>query len=461
LGRHELALQQYREGLKINPKNSIFRREETFHLGRLRRYDEAIVKLEGLLQDEPNNIEAIAYLGRIYKEMWANEWHHIHDEKERQEKAYKTAYWLQKAIDTYLSGYRLDQNHFYCGINALTLSVLLDNLAGTVGGDDNPEIVLMRQQLDVLKGAVHFTLECQVKKNPGDFWAAISLGDLAVCIAEDPKAVARAYQRALTLAGQNRFSLKSTLDQLELLQSLGFRPEHVAAGVTVLREVVEKLEHESSLSGGEGKGERNVFLFSGHMIDRPGRPDPRFPAGMEREVRERIEKALHKLDADANDMAIIPGAACGGDIIFIEACLKLGMNVEILMPFPEAEFIQDSVSFAGDEWVSRFYNIRNHQNVSMQFQTDRLGPLPVAENPYERNNRWALYSALIYGIDKVRAIALWDGKGGDGPGGTGHMVAEVRRLGGIAVHLDTTKFDYWQAKGKVGKMLDQLVQDKK
>ncbi len=462
LGRHELALQQYREGLKINPRNSTFRREEAFHLGRLHRYDEAIVKLEGLLQDEPDNIEATAYLGRIYKEMWANEWNNIHDEKERIAKAYKTAYWLQKAIDIYLSGYRLDQNHHYSGINALTLSVLLDNLARTVGGDDDPDIVLMRQHLDVLKGAVRFTLESQARKNPGDFWAAVSLGDLAVCTAEDPKAVARAYQRALTLAGQNRFSLKSTLDQLELLQSLGFRPEHVAAGVEVLSEAIKKLEQENQpAAGGHGKGERNVFLFSGHMIDRPHRPDPRFPAGMEREVRERIEKALNKLDADAHDMAIVPGAACGGDIIFIEACLKLGMNVEVLLPFPEAEFIQDSVSFAGDEWVARFYNIRNHPNVSIQLQTDRLGPLPPSENAYERNNRWALYSALIYGIDKVRAIALWDGKGGDGPGGTGHMVEEVRRLGGIAVHLDTTKFDYWQAKGKVGKVLDQLVQEKK
>ncbi|MFN8455676.1 MAG: SLATT domain-containing protein [Anaerolineae bacterium] len=341
LGRHELALQQYREGLKINPQNSIFRREEAFHLGRLHRYDEAIVKLEGLLQDEPGNIEAVAYLGRIYKEMWANEWNSIPDEKERRDKAYKTAYWLQKAIDTYLSGYRLDQNHFYSGINALTLSVLLDNLARTTGGDDDPEIELMRQQLEVLKGAVRFTLECQVKKNPGDFWAAISLGDLAACTASDSKAVARAYQRALTLAGQNRFSLKSTLDQLELLQGLGFRPEHVAAGVTVLREVVQRLEQENQSSNGDMKGERNVFLFSGHMIDRPGRREPRFPAGMEREVRERLEKALHKLEADAHDMAIVPGAACGGDIIFIEACLKLGMRVQILLPFPEADFIQE------------------------------------------------------------------------------------------------------------------------
>jgi hypothetical protein len=37
------------------------------------------------------------------------------------------------------------------------------------------------------------------------------------------------------------------------------------------------------------------------------------------------------------------------------------------------------------------------------------------------------------------------------------MLEEVRQLGGIAEHLNTTKFDYWQAGGKVGKALDMLV----
>ena len=458
LGRHELALQQYRQGLKLNPRNSEFRREEAFHMARLRRYDEAIVKLERLLQDEPANIEAISYLGRIYKEMWADEWINIKDEQERQKKAFNTSYWLKRAIDTYLSGYRLDQNHYYSGINALTLSMLLDNLAQHVAGDDDPEIEAMRQQMSALKGAVQFNLESQAQKNSGNFWVFLSLGDLAVCTAEDPKAVTRAYQKALTLAGQNRFALKSTLAQLELLQSMGFRPEYVSAGVAVLREEMTKLEQEVQAAK-VGPQTRDVFLFSGHMIDEPNRPVPRFPAAMEEEARERIERALDKLKADANDMAITPGAACGGDILFIEACLQRNMRVEVLLPFAEAKFIEESVSFAGGDWVERFYNIRNHPNVTFQFQQDRVGPLPEGDSPYERNNRWALYSALIHGIDRVRFIALWNGKGGDGPGGTGHMMKEVRRLGGITEHLDTTKFDYWQAQGKVGEVLDILARD--
>ena len=187
-----------------------------------------------------------------------------------------------------------------------------------------------------------------------------------------------------------------------------------------------------------------VFLFSGHMIDRLDRPQPRFPAAMETEAQQKIKEVLERLKADASHLAIAPGIACGGDILFLEACLERQMKVEVYLPFEPAEFIEQSVSFAGDEWVKRFYKIKNHPQVKIHLQLEQLGAVPVGDNPFERNNLWALSSSLIYGIERVRLVVLWDGKGGDGPGGTGDMVKQVRQLGGIVEHLDTTKFDYWQ-----------------
>ena len=60
------------------------------------------------------------------------------------------------------------------------------------------------------------------------------------------------------------------------------------------------------------------------------------------------------------------------------------MNVEVLLPFSDAEFIKESVSFAGDEWVTRFYNIRNNPNVTFHYQVELVGPLPLGDNPFER-----------------------------------------------------------------------------
>jgi hypothetical protein len=50
-----------------------------------------------------------------------------------------------------------------------------------------------------------------------------------------------------------------------------------------------------------------------------------------------------------------------------------------------------------------------------------------------------LASALRFGADKVDFVCLWNGEGGDGPGGTRHMMEAVRNRGGRTRWLDTTK----------------------
>jgi tetratricopeptide (TPR) repeat protein len=453
LGHHEMALQQYRRGLEINPRNPEFRQQEAFELGRIKRRDEALVKLERLLQDNPGDCEAIALMGRLYKDMWVDGWQNIEDDQARLKAAYDTAFLLKKSIATYLAAYSIDQNHFYSGINALTLSMLLDDLTEKMGdGDDiDPEVEAVRQQLAALTGAVHFSASQAAARSPNDFWAFASLGDVAVNTADNPRSVVRAYQKALAVSGRSAYAVKSTLGQLKLLDSLGFRPEFVKAGIDVLQsalaEMVQAEQKEDTMQPVDDPVK--IFLGAGHMIDHPQRKDPRFPAGMEAEAHQRIEKALDKLEATSNDMIITPGIACGGDILFIESCLKRQMQVEVYLPFAEARFIEESVSFAGDSWVERFYQIRQHPNVTIHLQPDRLGPVPEGDNPYSRNVRWTLYSTLCYGIGRVRLIVLWDGKGGDGPGGTGHLVKEVRQLGGIVEHIDTSKFEYWQKQNKM------------
>jgi hypothetical protein len=122
-------------------------------------------------------------------------------------------------------------------------------------------------------------------------------------------------------------------------------------------------------------------------------------------------------------------------------------------------YIQRAVSYAGDKWIERFYALRNHPNVAIRLQPDHLGPVKPGDNVYERNGRWALYSSLIYGVDRTRLIALWDGMVDDIPGGPDNMIEQVRQVGGIVEHLNTTKFDYWKAGGKVSRALEILASD--
>jgi hypothetical protein len=50
-----------------------------------------------------------------------------------------------------------------------------------------------------------------------------------------------------------------------------------------------------------------------------------------------------------------------------------------------------------------------------------------------------LQSAARFGGEKIALIALWNGEGGDGPGGTKHFMDEARRKTERIFWLDTRK----------------------
>lgn len=458
IGNSALALKQYQQGLKINPENTFFRCQEAFHLNRLGQADEAIVKLEKLLKDVPNYVDAFNKLARIYKDLWRNAWKDIEDEKLRIQAAYESSFLLQKSIENCLRGYRVDQNQYYSGINALMLSAVLEHLATTVQEEsgDSQEMTY-RSLIPALQGAIQFCLESSLNHDPNDYWAALSLGDLSVCVADSPKQVATSYRKALAVLWNNSTAVEATLGQLRLLERLAFRPAHVQAGIKVLEADLvrsQQIEGKFDPVREEDTKPSKVLLFTGHMIDRPDRKQPRFPVEMESEVQQKLENLLDKLEAHEGCLAILPGLACGGDILFAEACLKRDISIEVYLPFEPGKFIQESVSFAGDAWVKRFYDIYNNPNVTRHLQPTRLGEVPEGDSPFIRNNRWALYSTLVNDISRIRLIALWNGQTGDGPGGTADMVNQVRQLGGIVEHLDITKFDYWKKPGS--RKLDQI-----
>jgi len=463
--RHELALEQYRRGLELNSANSEFRVEEAIHLNRLERVDEAIVKLESLLSDEPGNTEAIATLGRIYKDMWSDSWETIEDSDKRLREAYDANHWLVKSIRTYLKGYYADLNNYYPGINALTLSIILDHLAKQFEDDDDPDVLSIQEILPILKGTLEFSLENMTQDDAVDYWALASLAELFVMSADDPRRVKRGYKKALTAARKNIFNLQSSIAQLEMLKSLNLRPDFVDKGIEVLKDEIRRIQKDRKDDDVEEEKkspkEQKVFLFAGHKIDAKSRTTRRFPPEMEEEVRKKIDESLAKYSACEGDIAFTAGASCGGEIIFIEACLNLGLEIEVHLPFPEPQYIKSNISIAGDEWVDRFYNLRNNPLVRIRQQLDHVGKVKPGDGPYERNNLWSMYSSLLHGVDRVRLLALWDGLNTPAFENdkmlVAHMVEEMRHMGGKVEHINTTKFDYWQAGGKVGKALDKLA----
>jgi hypothetical protein len=153
---------------------------------------------------------------------------------------------------------------------------------------------------------------------------------------------------------------------------------------------------------------------------------------------------LDELEADSNDIAFTAGAGRGSEIMFIEACLARNISVEVHLPMSEAAYIRRFIHTVADNrldedsWIERYYALRSNPHLRLHVQEEKIGQPPPGVNLYERNNRWAMYSALIKGISRLRLIAVWDGKAGDDLDGKSvcNMVAQVQHLGGRVVQIN-------------------------
>ena len=116
-----------------------------------------------------------------------------------------------------------------------------------------------------------------------DIWVEISDADLCCLISERPARVATSYRKALADAPD--FAKGAVRDQLDIYRDLDLLTANIKEARTV--------------PGLEGDGERapekklrRVLLFTGHMIDAPGREKPRFPPDQEEVARQAIQKAV-------------------------------------------------------------------------------------------------------------------------------------------------------------------------
>jgi tetratricopeptide (TPR) repeat protein len=422
LGHFSFALEQIEKALDIDPEDLESCQQKAIILGRLKKVDKAKEWLERLVEKFPSDAETLALRGRVEKDAWVDCWRKEgRSVDERSAAACADEGYLKEAIKFYLEGFKKDPSHYYCGINAVTLIHLYSQLTGNLG-----QIGLCKEMEGGLRWALESALskETEIKKN---YWARVTLGDLEV-ISGNTKEAERAYRNAVAVSDKDWFALESPRQQLIILKELNFMPEQVEAGLRIFDRAIEKIQAPWQ--------PRFVYLFSGHMIDAPGRKEARFPPDKEKIAVEAIEKKLDELAAEEQDLALC-GGACGGDLLFAEACLKRRLHLEVRIPFNEPKFLKESVSFAGAGWRDRYYRVKNNHLTKVLTMPDELGPLPRNANAFERNNKWQLYSALAWGSDKVNFICLWNGKGGDGPGGTKHMIDEVQKHSGLVYILDT------------------------
>src|SRR5262249_37842683 len=147
---------------------------------------------------------------------------------------------------------RLD-DAIYDGINAATTAMLLGDVEGARR--------LARQ----------VRRRCQKRLQSGeDYWAQASLGEAAVILGEDTVA-ADHYTKAATLSRGQLADLTSTRRTARWLAECLYGDPHRFDTCFAIPRVV---------------------VFAGHMIDQPGRPEPRFPAHLESSISKALTQRL-------------------------------------------------------------------------------------------------------------------------------------------------------------------------
>jgi serine/threonine protein kinase len=408
VGRFSLALAEYEKALLYSPADLESRRQKGVVLGRLKQAAAAKEWLQKLVNDYPEDAQTWGLLGRVQKEGWMDAWRYGAVAERKQLIAAADGL-LEGAIAAYLTGFAFNASDYYPGINALTLIYLREHL---LGRDEHEE------EKRLLEGGVRWALHCALKREAKDYWAKATCAELEVLTADRGR-IEEAWRQAVAVADDNWFALDSSQQQLLLLKDAGFRPAEVEAALNVLRPELQRLRAP------EAKWmPRQVFLFSGHMIDDPHRDNPRFPADKESAAAAAIGAKLDELGAGVGDLALCSGA-CGGDLLFAEACLARGLWLEMRIPFSESEFIAKSVDYAGAQWRARFEAVKRHLQTKKLVMPEELGANSIVASDYARNNLWMMYNALAWGPEKMRFISLWDGQDGDAPDGTKHLIDAV------------------------------------
>ena len=188
-----------------------------------------------------------------------------------------------------------------------------------------------------------------------------------------------------------------------------------------------------------------VLLFTGHMVDTPDRPanKPRFPrtAKAEQTARQLIEDAIQAEIVDETGLVMgIASGANGGDILFHEACHRLGVHTAVYLALPQDLFLAASVGPGGSDWVERYRTLSSRVPPHV-LQTEAHLPDWLTDRPdytvWQGCNYWMLMCADATGAKRQSLIALINpDQDSNGAGGTNDFVKLAKERGVKVVELD-------------------------
>jgi class 3 adenylate cyclase len=390
LGEPLMAYDVLVEALRVSPADVRLRQLQALALLRVGVPDSAETILLELEAEGNSEEETIGLHARIHKERWERE-------KANSESAARE---LFLAYNYYRKAYDLGGG-YWSGINAATTALL--------SGHKDVAVSLARR----VRGSCLLELERADDQGNDNYWLVATLAEAALILEDWPDAESL-YQRARNSVRGKFGDLASTRHNASLILN------YLGKAKTSIDEILRIPP---------------VVVFSGQMIDSPDCRTQRFPLELEGSVREAIRARLEKINPGFG----YASAACGTDILFLEALLEIGSDVHIVLPYNQKDFLEDSVQvIPGGNWKARYQKILETATEVLTASEQQIAGGKIS---YEYAD------LMLFGLAATRArqlgtdlipLAVWDGRGRD-VGGTGKRNAQWKNHGAPVEVIDLTE----------------------
>lgn len=182
------------------------------------------------------------------------------------------------------------------------------------------------------------------------------------------------------------------------------------------------------------------MALAGRRVDPADQPVPRFPLANASIVSARMQALLER----RRPAALVCSAACGADLLALDAAGTLGLRRRIVLPFAPDDFRRTSVTDRPGDWGPLFDRIITEVGAAGDLVV--LDCAPDGEFAYERTNERILDEAHSLADiatdcphptdpiapDMVVAVIVWEGRS-RGAGDLTEQFATLARGRGMTV----------------------------
>jgi hypothetical protein len=182
-----------------------------------------------------------------------------------------------------------------------------------------------------------------------------------------------------------------------------------------------------------------VLVYAGRRVDAaatPGNPpvNAQFPASNVPRVSQQVVRVLRELKPSI----VVGSAACGTDLLVLEAAGELGLQRRVILPFDRASFRDSSVTDRPGDWGPRYDAVI--ADVSTKGNLVELAFDAADDTTYVRTNfeifRDADTVARSTG-ERCRALIVWNGVGRGAGDVTEAFLKEADRRGWAPQVIET------------------------